>query len=428
MGVRLFWLAAAGAAGAAVGGAAAGAHPLIATTGLLVAGGVAAMLVLVRPALSVWVGVLVPAIELVLPSSTWHLAGFVLLLVGAVAAWPAASGLARRWATLFAVTAVWITFAGLVISPRGIGTTQLVIGIDYALLLAMVTALVTVKFDFIRLALAGWGVAASWLAITTPDLIADRSQTVIGENANGLGSLCALGLVAAASALAASRNRLLHWGWAVGVVCASGIVATGSRGALVAAVAGAGAVLLQPHLRRGGMRSVVIVGSSLLITYAAMDAGLRWFTAYVGRSSASFENVMGREEALRFAILTGWNNPLAGVGLGRLSVVPYYNGDQGLGLRAHNTFAGIFAESGVVALLLVLVVIGRALTRARLDPGGLLGLVVAFVVLGFTLEWWGTARVGVLAMFVMAAAGTSRRQIEQPEHAATEPSPTPAGG
>jgi hypothetical protein len=248
---------------------------------------------------------------------------------------------------------------------------------------------------------SAWGAVYAVAALAYPDFIRDRAQAVLGENANGVGLLCGLGVVAAASAFVAKRGT---WWWTLPTVglCLLGTAATGSRGAVLACAAGIVAIFLKSRFEGPALKAVswaILVGGSFYLLAGPL---LRWFVQFSGRGEVGSQNVDVRRESLIFAIHTGLENPLTGVGLGRLSLVSADDPESRLGLAAHNAFAGMFAESGVLTLALMGLVSVWALNQARNSAAsGDFALLVAVLTAAVSFDWWGTAHVGVLAMLLI---------------------------
>jgi putative inorganic carbon (HCO3(-)) transporter len=256
--------------------------------------------------------------------------------------------------------------------------------------------------------------------------------------------LIPLGLVQVVSGRSL-RVRLAATG--VTALITAGVVLTYSRGAAV----GLGMILLLAAAMR------VLKARWLLLTGAALAAGVVLVPAYA-RRLASLSAVtsaadplaanradgalQGRASENLAALLAMQDNPLLGVGPGGFPAV-YQRYVSGLGVRphegereAHNLYAGLGAELGILGLLCFLAVVAvvlRDLARARrvwqdADPersvvatGFLLALVAylatgTFLHLGYQRYFW--------LLLALAVSASSLRPA--PGRPAGAPSPVPA--
>lgn len=399
------WLLAVLATGTVVG------HAAGATGNVGLAGSAAALasvlvLAISSPAFGLWVAVAVPAIELMVPVTAWRLAGIVVLAAVITASYGTAHVRARRISVCWLALTAWIMMDALLFCPHSSVTGQLLLGTLYCGLVGMAATLTSISMTHVRSVLVGWGLAASWVAVTTQGLIQNRTEVLLGENANGIGLLAALGTVAA---LASLRTGRLGFLWAIpSAVCVAGIAASGSRGALLAAVGGVLVAFLVPLLRTSRVRAALVALAALATMVLVVQPLVDWFTTFTGRGAASFENIGSREEALALAIQTGLTHPLTGIGIGQLADFSLSASDDRLGLRAHNEFAGMFAETGLFGLVLLgaifLLAVKQALRSHRARD---LMVVTALLFASVALEWWATPRLGVLAVLILATASGS---------------------
>jgi hypothetical protein len=390
------------------------------------------ILVTTKPVLGVWLAIVSPAMELVVPSLRWQFAGVVFLVVAAMVTIKDATTPSRRAAGLWLAITLWITVDAVFFCAQSTLTYQLILGGIYCGLVGIAASLTAFSMAHVQLALIGWGATASWVAITSPGLIQDRSEVLLGENANGLGLMAALGIVGTLGCVRRYRLGLL-WGLPTLVLCMSGVTASGSRGALLAAVGSALVACLFPALRGSWRRSSLVLVAAATAMIFAVRPLVEWFTTYSGRSAASYANVGSRQDALGFAITTGFDHPLTGVGIGNLAGFSLSDSTDRLGLRAHNQLAGLFAETGAIGLLLLVTLFVIAFRGAyRSDRAGGLIAVSGVLCASMSLEWWATARLGVLAVLILAAAshpttGCGRRRLPTAQDDKHPPLAAPVG-
>jgi O-antigen ligase len=282
-----------------------------------------------------------------------------------------------------------------------------VVNIVYA---AMVASLAVVyRISFLELStylMAGGIVVSLWLISHDIALTGRTGALYIGENANALGMFAALGLVGAVVLAMRRPFRLLPFlaGLSGAVVCALGVVGSASRGALMVAAGGVAAHALGPTLSRSRGRALVaITGVAVAGVWTVMPA-LSWFLEKAGRSIGATTNFDAREDILRAAIDAGVSHPLAGVGFGAVEA-------DNIGIfghvSPHNAYVGMLAATGVLPTVLLGLLVLSAIGRARMSrEHHLLPLVVAAAVIGLSLDWVPTAKLGpvALALFARAAA------------------------
>ena len=187
--------------------------------------------------------------------------------------------------------------------------------------------------------------------------------TFLGLNPIGVGRAAGLATVLALTYIFALRRKRLRFMLPLLAAASTGVivvVATGSRGPLVAVAAALMALLLSMVLTK--RMSVRTVGVIVTVSLAGSS-----FVGLVGGSGLSRilnASDSGRgllyEESLALALA----NPL-GIGWGRLG---QYIVDFGVtdtqGLYPHNVFLEIFVEGGVIALLAFTILVFVSLKRA----------------------------------------------------------------
>jgi O-antigen ligase len=178
-----------------------------------------------------------------------------------------------------------------------------------------------------------------------------------------------------AGLLPSTRTLLGRWmlGGVLVMLLLAGLLATQSRGGLVAAFA---AVLAMLWLARGrrlrltGIIGVILVAGGLWL--ASNPTALERFTAQDKYGGS------GRQDLWRLAWREFEEHPIRGVGLDNFAIAasPYLREPGALlgvkhierGQEAHNLYLGLLAETGIVGLLLYLVIPFASL-RAALAAG-----------------------------------------------------------
>lgn len=395
------------------------------------------LLIVWRPSSAVFFGVLASVLQSEHGTSTVIVFGtFVLMILAAFRAAGEADRIARRGAWLFPLLAVLTLVPGTIFTGLH-DTAGEPLAIVYAAAIGACAAVVRAKISMLLAITIAVGSLASYLTLTTPQLRTDRTFSVLGQNANGLGMLAAMGAVAALIAIKRRSFWLRVVGLAIGWLCVEGIVSSGSRGALLAAIAGAAALLGHRLISGSPTRMTISVAALIAGVYFIATPAFSYLLKAAGRSSVgSQDNVHERTSALTFALRQGLAHPFFGVGLNRLPGVSFEkNPNAGLGLSAHNVFAGVFAECGITAALALIAISVLALLRSRRHASdGLLPLVITVLVNGLTLAWWGTALPGVMAALILGSAlglGAARvrkpqNQSEPADQVATPSDPPPA--
>jgi O-antigen ligase len=233
--------------------------------------------------------------------------------------------------------------------------------------------------------------------------------------------------------------RSALWGVPL-VILAAALLATASRGASAAGVAGL-AVMLAPQMHRGGkdkgarLAPVLIV--AILILLAALLGG-----ALLARLTADQAptNVRGELAALHWKLF--WANPVRGYGLGtfdllnRRHLTPSNFGALWSMRAAHNLYLQWLEEGGLVAALpiatclsIILVATLRG-AMARREAGllwALLGVDTVFLVHGFSDFALQTPSVAMLWAFLLGLQFAMARQIDDQAVAGFRRAPLQAG-
>lgn len=206
-------------------------------------------------------------------------------------------------------------------------------------------------------------------------LAAASRATSAFDNPNFLGTFLAIGAVVIVAPGTRGLPRLA-WILAFGLSLA-GIAVSGSRGALLVLAAGLGCVVL---VRQRKTIKVLLIGAVIasLVTWGIVTLTTARVsgTRQLGISAASIENSPEfRLNAARLALDLVFAQPLTGVGYNQFP--RYAAGDPRLNLEfdPHNEYLRVAAESGVLALLLLLTLVGSVVWAgvryARGDGGAL---------------------------------------------------------
>jgi O-antigen ligase len=371
---------------------------------------------------------------------------FGLLLVAYVSAgWSVDPSLTARRATAFAAVVITGTALASVAAARP--------EVERAVLRG-------VLLGATALALGGLAVLAfaHGDAIQAADTQSPARYQGLGGNPNTAAMLLALGVPLALCLVLQGRRVVVRVAAAAALALLAGsVVASGSRGALIAALVGA--LVLVGAVARGRRRLVVAAA-----TAAAFGLGV-WITQLpkplqrpAHRASASTfpafepnaERVLplsqeigaaahpsirrrllgssGRTQAWAGALHTWERRPVAGYGFGteeRAFVDRYYTFDAGL---PENSYIGTLLQLGLAGLALLVAAALWALARFRLSPPAA-ALLAGGLVLAFTQSYLfavgNDATIPVwLAWFMLAAAAA--RRARAPRTPARAPAPAPS--
>lgn len=339
---------------------------------------------------------------------TWGV-GYLILSVAIVRMWSAASRRAKGAGFIVVAFGAVTLSLGVLFAQVHQERTQLAISVLYATGIGFAAAISNMRPGLVFALLSTLGAWAALSAGNTPALQTDRTVAVLGENANGIGMIAALGFVAALMGSIYIRG-MQKWLYLIGIVtCLWGVYVSASRGAIVICFAGVTVLLIGRWLRGPSVKSIFVsLVASVAVVFLAQQL-VNWFADITGRTALGADaNFTARGETLSYAIQQGLDHPVFGVGLGQLAAFSEGDSNSHLGQRAHNVYAGVFAELGVPALILMLILCGLAVYHARRYSTGALALVFSVLVAGISLEWWGAGRTGVIAMFILGwAAGLS---------------------
>jgi hypothetical protein len=373
-----------------------------------------------HPSLGLAVGAALPLTAQALSMATLPYFGIALLSLVILRTWPDAPRAGHQAALLVAAFGALSVAFGLLLAPPVPGRISVILAVGYATALGVAAALTRISTAWFAAVIVALGVWISLAAWRTPELSANRTLAVLGENANGVGMFAGVGVVSALVLFKERSVPIRLLALAGAVACLVGVYVSGSRGAAVVCFVGV-AVLVFGRLLRDTTVGGAIRATGVLLAAAAVSYELvGWFGDVTGRVARGADvNLTARSESLSYAVEVGLQKPLSGVGLTRLSEVSRLDLSSGVGLRAHNAYAGVFAELGVVGLVPLLLLCALAVVRARQRSSQALALVAAVLSAGISLEWWGAGQTGPLALLVLGwAVGQRhpphRRHPEQP--------------
>jgi len=181
----------------------------------------------------------------------------------------------------------------------------------------------------------------------------------LGLNPNYLGAAVALWLVAAAGLAKCRRNPV----WLVPAgMCLVALLATQSRGAVLTAAAGLLFVFTAGRSPRQRLPVLLVLVPAVLLLPGSLDV-VEQLT--VGERSAIelTYNSDIRARTAEFAFQVALEHPLRGIGYGMFP--PYAAGSPEIGIyiNTHNDYLRLAAEAGVLAVLALLVLFWRGVTR-----------------------------------------------------------------
>lgn len=344
-----------------------------------------------------------PFLPLASISSLLALLPIPLMALNVALLWPRIKSHQRWVCLLLGFLMVWVLFVGVLLDPRGPATFQQSVVIATGSLLAIVLIAAAPSIEQVCIVLVFIGGVAALLASRVHGYAQDRSEVVLNLNANGVALLGVTGAIAAL-VVARSRPRFRWVWWAAAIGSGSTLLSTGSRGALISVLAGV--VTLVVGVGSGpAWRRLTRLGGSLTVMAMVAPVLVNWLFIFTGRGERQDNSFDVRRATLRLAADVGLAHPLTGAGMGRLSEISASDPGIGLGLSAHNVFAGMFAELGIITLVTFVVILGVAVLRAaKTNRGGTLPLIVTVVAFGLSIEWFPADRIGPVCMLIVGAA------------------------
>jgi O-antigen ligase len=371
----------------------------------MLVGAVLATLVFLRPRLSLWIGLSFPAVQSFYSPQSLRLVVLSVLFVGLMLGWKQVSGRQRDFVAYLWFGVLTTLLIGWLLAADPSLAQGMVVNLLYATVVATMSVVFRMTAREWNLYVMAWGVVASiWLASHEVALTGRTGSLYIGENANALGMFAALGVVGALGVAAGRHLRVVRLLLAapVAVLCAAGLVSSGSRGALLVAATGIAVHFAAPALRHSRRRAVGAVAVIAAGTYWIAVPLLTWFLGRAGRQIHATTNFDARKEIVQASVRAGVGHPLWGVGFGNLKV-----NDIGIfdTVSPHNAYVGLFAATGVIPVVLLAMLIVTALGKARSTrEQNLLPILAAALVIGLSLDWIPTAKLGPLVFSLVACA------------------------
>lgn len=217
--------------------------------------------------------------------------------------------------------------------------------------------------------------------------------SALSQDANGLGSMLSLGLLAflgLAYGRASQDGRIRWFAWIAFGIIAAGIVLSGSRGAFLSLVAGIMCLAVRPgqSTLRLKITFVAILAICLLVLAVSENPAVRarWDRTF------SEGNMSGRERIMPLA----WNmfiqSPIVGWGTGKNIAELGMRFGRDKPVDTHNGYLWVLTETGLagaVPYFFALWLCLRAAWRARHGPEGSLplALLVCVFLVNMTLTW-----------------------------------------
>jgi O-antigen ligase len=261
--------------------------------------------------------------------------------------------------------------------------------------------------------------AAEALYVLSRGDYADHRLEGLGLNPNYLGLLAAVPLVAC---LGLARRRGDRAWLLPAAPCFAVVAATQSRGAFLAAAAGA--VMVLAAGRSPQARVLMTVGALAVALLLPGSLGAVENSGASDRSAAELSNNDDvRAHAARFALDVVLAHPLRGIGYDMFAPYAADSPDIGMFINTHDDYLRLAAEAGLPALAFFLALVAWARRdRARRDTATLRAVVVAYAVgllfantlsnLAVTGPFW--AALGVLLAKSPGHAPTDAAQSGRP--------------
>jgi O-antigen ligase len=318
----------------------------------------------------------------------------VLLLAAWIGSWPTAwrarrAALERqRWLIVaIALFLLWNALSILWAQNSGAALETLVEWLQCAAIFIVVATTIsdTRYARFILLAFVVGGVASVAIGVATTGIhatgeaasesAAEGRLTGGSSDPNYLGAGLVSSMIVALTLFSVYRRVLVRWALALAIVILmAGIVASESRGALLAAlVAAVGALIVFKHRR-------LVVGAALTALVGLAAAWIAVDPAALNRLTNFSGTGTGRTELWKVAWRVGSSHPVAGVGLGNFAVQERHFVQLPGALKnvamiveqphvVHDVYLQAFAETGIIGLALLGAIIvaslGTVLRAAR---------------------------------------------------------------
>ena len=261
------------------------------------------------------------------------------------------------------------------------------------------------------------------MAVLKAYVIGATALAALWPVAHGLGQKNPVGQMIANALLLLLGVRALRPYSVCALVLVPGLLLTGSRGSLVAAVVGAAVLLaLQESRARALFTRVSVVLLLALVTYAVLPASLqqRLTTFSAGRSSRAAYALEIRQQYAHDAVRIIKSHPLVGIGVGN-----YFAGTYGAGTLTtdpHDVLLLQAAEGGYAfAASFILLIVGVALVLRRIRGAPLApvaaGIFMATFAHGLVDVYWvrATPVLGWLLVGMACGEFARHRESRSPE-------------
>lgn len=210
------------------------------------------------------------------------------------------------------------------------------------------------------------------------DVILDRCKEVGAgvSNPNLMGMMLNLIIILAVGVILQGQNRTDKTiSWILVVTGGLLLIATGSRGALIAAPAGILVMMYVYNIRQNsGILGItfVLAGIGAYLAVVGIILLTRPINCPVPNGSWT-RGITGRIDMFKYAIYLFQRRPLLGTGLNTYHVfaMPHFNNGN-VGINPHNIYLKILSERGIIgfitSVLLVIFIVMDLLVNSR-DPG-----------------------------------------------------------
>lgn len=327
----------------------------------------------------------------------------------------------RTW--VFCASILLVAAPGFVVAPiggYGISKAQ-----SFVLIALAVVGASAFRFPArgIRAVLVVMSVASVWLAImvmAAGNTTSSGRVSVLGLNPVGVARLTGVFIVVGAAVLLATRTRFAT-GLAVlaGIgICLAATVTTGSRGPIVAAFAGAFAILLLALRARQARARWLVIATAIGV--AAFALALRADLGGLARILDAGDS--GRSGLYEVASQIALTHPL-GIGWGMFAEYGWQWVSEDGRLYPHNLFLEVWMEGGIIALVgfsvIILVVLKMGVSAYLTSPEPLRAVVVSIFIYAlvnaqFSSDVVGNRLLWVSMGLVVALAGRERAVPVEP--------------
>lgn len=228
------------------------------------------------------------------------------------------------------------------------------------------------------------GVLVNETTQTTEAGVQIERLTGLEGDANTAAVILVIGLMAMTSLLIVeAQARILWWmlGCLAGGCLVSAIVATGSRGAMLALAIGYAGFALSERfgskMIRNGIIGLIAVGCLVSLVFSSESALTRWEAAIYDHNTAGRDHIIAESlDLIAKKPMLGWGPVASERALGSSLGLPTRG--------AHNLFLGLFLESGFIGAVPYLIGLAGCVCAAwsgRLMNSGALSLALLCVVL-----------------------------------------------